>query len=50
MYDGFCWKVKLYTKGKLVKTVEGNIMPFEIGKELKRLISGIIGDDNCYMF
>ena len=47
--DGSRWKIKMCSKGKCLRTVEGTVELPPRGQEIKDCISKIIGDD-CYIF
>ena len=45
-----CWQFKICTQRKCLRTVHGTKEPPPHGKEIKKLLIQIIGEDNCYFF
>ena len=48
--DANHWQIKICTQRSCLRTVCGTIEPPPHGVEIKRMLSGIIGEDNCYFF
>ena len=48
-YDSNHWQFKICTQRSCLRTVCGTIAPPH-GLEIKKIHSGIIGEDNCYFF
>ena len=48
--DSNHWQFKICTQSSCLRTVCGTIEPPPHGVELKRMLAGIIGEDNCYFF
>jgi len=50
MSDGPYWQFKICTKGSCLKTVSGTTEPPPHGIEIKKILAGIVGENNCYFF
>ena len=48
--DSNCWQFKICTQRSCLRTVYGTIKPPPHGVEIKKMLSEIIGEDNCYFF
>ena len=48
--DSNHWQFKICTQRNCLRTVCGTIEPPPHGVEIKRVLAGIIGEDNCYFF
>jgi len=48
--DSTHWQFKVCTKGSCLRTISGTIEPPPYGHEIKEIIVGLIGDENCYFF
>jgi len=48
--DGNHWQFKICTQRSCLRTVRGTIEPPPHGIEIKEILTGIIGEDNCYFF
>ncbi len=48
--DSNHWQFKICTQRNCLRTVSGTIEPPPHGVEIKRVLVGIIGEDNCYFF
>ena len=48
--DSNCWQFKICTQRSCLRTVYGTIKPPPQGVEIKKMLSEIIGEDNCYFF
>lgn len=48
--DGSCWELKLYSKRKCLRTIEGTVEYPPRGQEIKEIIARIIGKDDLYIF
>ena len=48
--DGNHWQFKICTQRSCLRTVCGTIEPPPHGVEIKKILTGIIGEDNCYFF
>lgn len=48
--DAQHWQLKVCTKGSCLRTISGTIDPPPHGIEIKDLLVGIIGEENCYFF
>ena len=48
--DGNHWQFKICTQRSCLRTVYGTIAPPPHGPEIKKILTGIIGEDNCYFF
>ena len=48
--DGNRWRLKICTQRSCLRTVCGTIEPPPHGAEIKKILTGIIGEDNCYFF
>lgn len=48
--DGKHWQFKICTQRRCLRTVCGTIDPPPHGVEIKQILTGIIGEDNCYFF
>ena len=46
--DSNCWQFKICTQRSCLRTVYGTIKPPPHGVEIKKMLSEIIGEDNCY--
>lgn len=44
------WQFKICTQRKCLRTVCGTTEPPPYGREIKKFLVGIIGEDNCYFF
>ena len=44
------WQFKICTQRSCLRTVRGTIEPPPHGAEIKRILTGIIGEENCYFF
>ena len=49
-YDGNHWQFKICTQRSCLRTVCGTIEPPPHGAEIKKMLAGIIGEENCYFF
>ena len=48
--DSNWWQFKICTQRSCLRTVYGTIKPPPHGVEIKKMLSEIIGEDNCYFF
>jgi len=48
--DGIHWQFKICTQRSCLRTVCGTIKPPPHGVEIKKILAGIIGEENCYFF
>ena len=48
--DGTHWQMKICTQRRCLRTICGTIEPPPHGVEIKKILTGIIGEDNCYFF
>ena len=48
--DSNHWQFKICTQGSCLRTVCGTTVPPPHGAEIKKMLTGIIGEDNCYFF
>ena len=48
--DSNHWQFKICTQRNCLRTVCGTIEPPPHGVEIKKVLAGIIGEDNCYFF
>ena len=48
--DSNHWKFKICTQRSCLRTVCGTIEPPPHGVEIKRILTEIIGEENCYFF
>jgi len=48
--DAKRWKFKICTQHGCLRTVCGTIEPPPHGAEIKKMLAGIIGEENCYFF
>ena len=48
--DSNHWQFKICTQRSCLRTVCGTIEPPPHGEEIKKILTGIIGEDNCYFF
>ena len=48
--DGNQWQFKICTQRSCLRTVCGTIEPPPHGVEFKKILAGIIGEENCYFF
>lgn len=48
--DGYCWELKIYTKGRCLRRVKGTVEPPPQGQVIRDMVKKIVGDDNCYVF
>ena len=48
--DSNCWQFKICTQRSCLRTVYGTIKPPPHGVEIKKILTEIIGEDNCYFF
>ena len=48
--DGNHWQFKICTQRSCLRTVCGTIEPPPHGVEIREILTGIIGEDNCYFF
>lgn len=46
--DGFCWQLKVCTKGRCLRTINGTAEPPPHGEIIKDMLAQIIGEENCY--
>ena len=44
------WQFKICTQRSCLRTVCGTTDPPPHGEEIKKVLTGIIGEDNCYFF
>ena len=44
------WQFKICTQGSCLRTVCGTTDPPPHGAEIRKILTGIIGEDNCYFF
>ena len=47
--DDHCWQFKICAQRHCLKTVSGTVEPPH-GQEIRRVLSGIIGEENCRFF
>ena len=48
--DDHHWQFKICTQRSCLRTVCGTTDPPPHGEEIKKMLTGIIGEDNCYFF
>ncbi|MBO5336120.1 MAG: hypothetical protein J6A94_03195 [Lachnospiraceae bacterium] len=48
--DGNHWQFKICTQRSCLRTICGSSEPPPHGVEIKKILTGIIGEDNCYFF
>ena len=48
--DSNHWQIKICTQRNCLRTVCGTINPPPYGADIKKILAGIIGEDNCYFF
>ena len=48
--DGNRWKIKICTQSHCLRTVGGTIEPPPHGVEIKKILTEIVGEENCYFF
>ena len=48
--DSNRWQFKICTQRSCLRKVCGSIEPPPHGAEVKKMLAGIIGEDNCYFF
>ena len=48
--DSNHWQFKICTQRSCLRTVCGTTDPPPHGEEIKKVLTGIIGEDNCYFF
>ena len=48
--DGWSWQLKISTSGRGSRTIRGNVEFPPHGLEIHKMIAGIIGEENCYIF
>ncbi len=48
--DSNHWQFKICTQRSCLRIVSGTIEPPPHGLEIKKILAGIIGEDNCYFF
>ena len=48
--DSYHWQFKICTQRSCLRTVCGTTDPPPHGAEIKKILTGIIGEDNCYFF
>ena len=48
--DSNHWQFKICTQRSCLRTVCGTTDPPPHGAEIKKILTGIIGEDNCYFF
>lgn len=48
--DGIHWQFKICTQRSCLKTIRGTTEAPPHGMEIKKILAGIIGEDNCYFF
>lgn len=44
------WKMKICTQRRCLRTVFGTIEPPTHGVEIKKILTDIVGEENCYFF
>ena len=47
--DTNCWQFKICTQHGCLRNICGTVEPPH-GEEIKKMLTGIIGEDNCYFF
>ena len=48
--DSNHWQFKICTQRSCLRTISGTIEPPPHGEEIKKMLAGIIGEENCYFF
>jgi len=48
--DGDSWQFKICTQGSCLRTICGTSESPPHGMEIKKLLAGIIGEENCFFF
>lgn len=48
--NGIHWQFKICTQRSCLKTIRGTTEAPPHGMEIKKILVGIIGEDNCYFF
>ena len=48
--DGYSWELRLYSRKKLIRKIEGTVDAPPLGEEIQNIISGIVGEDDLYIF
>ena len=48
--DGSSWELKLFSKRKCLRNIQGTVENPPHGQEIRDMITNIIGNDDCYVF